>query len=251
MTGTAGLGCFVVLGGETSGTLKTVAVSLSNSANNIRWLGSDPRCGIGEIRIPPLQPDSSIMPSQVNPVISEAVMMVAAQVVGNDATIAWAGALGSNFDLNMMMPIIAYNLLQSIELRVSTADHLTGKCVDAAFYLAEQNVDGPVRIEADEERCQELVEKSLALGTALAPRIGYDNAAAIAEAYHEGRTIREIALELVGMDADRVVQGLGPPASATELQHFGEFPSRDETDRLLDPRKQTERGAGATGGASG
>ena len=98
------------------GALKTVAVSLSCIANNIRLLGSGPRCGIGEIQIPELQPGSSIMPGKVNPVIPEAVMMVAAQVVGNDATITWANALGSNFDLNVMMPVIAYNLLQSIDL---------------------------------------------------------------------------------------------------------------------------------------
>ena len=90
---------------EASGALKTVAISLSNIANNIRWLASGPRCGIGEIKIPELQPGSSIMPGKVNPVIPEAVMMVAAQVVGNDATIAWANALGSNFDLNVMMPV--------------------------------------------------------------------------------------------------------------------------------------------------
>ena len=116
---------------EASGALKTVAISLSNIANNIRWLASGPRCGIGEIRIPELQPGSSIMPAKVNPVIPEAVMMVAAQVVGNDATIAWANALGSNFDLNVMMPVIAYNLLQSIELLANAAQHLAEKCVDA------------------------------------------------------------------------------------------------------------------------
>ena len=106
---------------EASGALKTVAISLSNIANNIRWLASGPRCGIGEIKIPELQPGSSIMPGKVNPVIPEAVLMVAAQVVGNDATIAWANALGSNFDLNVMMPVIAYNLLQSIELLANAA----------------------------------------------------------------------------------------------------------------------------------
>ena len=114
---------------EASGALKTVAISLSNIANNIRWLASGPRCGIGEIQIPELQPGSSIMPGKVNPVIPEAVMMVAAQVVGNDATIAWANALGSNFDLNVMMPVIAYNLLQSIDLLASAARYLADRCV--------------------------------------------------------------------------------------------------------------------------
>ena len=130
---------------EASGALKTVAVSLSNIANNIRWLASGPRCGIGEIRIPELQPGSSIMPGKVNPVIPEAVMMVAAQVVGNDATIAWANALGSNFDLNVMMPVIAYNLLQSIDLLTNAAaEHLADKCVDAGRFLAGQKVEGVV-----------------------------------------------------------------------------------------------------------
>ncbi len=125
---------------EVSGALKTVAVSLSNIANNIRWLASGPRCGIGEIKIPELQPGSSIMPGKVNPVIPEAVMMVGAQVVGNDATIAWANALGSNFDLNVMMPVIAYNLLQSIDLLTGAAKHLAEKCVDAEKHLGGKSV---------------------------------------------------------------------------------------------------------------
>ena len=144
---------------------------------------------------PELQPGSSIMPGKVNPVIPEAVMMVAAQVVGNDATITWANALGSNFDLNVMMPVIAYNLLQSIDLLTAAADHLAAKCVDAGRFLAGQKAQGAVRIEADPDRCRQLIEKSLAMCTALAPRIGYDNASAIAKAaYREGKTIREVAL---------------------------------------------------------
>ena len=134
---------------EASGVLKTVAISLSNIANNIRWLASGPRCGIGEIKIPELQPGSSIMPGKVNPVIPEAVMMVAAQVVGNDATIAWANALGSNFDLNVMMPVIAYNLLQSIELLANAAQHLADKCVDARKHLEGKDAKGVTAIEAD------------------------------------------------------------------------------------------------------
>ena len=140
---------------EASGALKTVAISLSNVANNLRWLASGPRCGIAEVRLPELQPGSSIMPGKVNPVIPEAVLMVAAQVVGNDATIAWANALGSNFDLNVMMPVLAYNLLQSIELLANAAGHLDAKCVAG--------------IQADEGRCRELIERSLAMCTALAP----------------------------------------------------------------------------------
>ncbi len=122
---------------EASGALKTVAVSLSNIANNIRWLASGPRCGIAEIRIPELQPGSSIMPAKVNPVIPEAVMMVAAQVVGNDATITWANALGSNFELNVMMPVIAHNLLQSIELLTNAAQHLTKNAWTRRPFLRE------------------------------------------------------------------------------------------------------------------
>src|SRR6185437_3681444 len=158
---------------EASGALKTVAISLSNIANNIRWLASGPRCGLAEIRIPELQPGSSIMPGKVNPVIPEAVMMVAAQVVGNDATIAWANALGSNFDLNVMMPVIAYNLLQSIELLANASQHLAEKCVDATRFLEGMKVDGVTRVEADEARCREMIERSLAMCTALAPRIRY------------------------------------------------------------------------------
>ncbi|MDR3618133.1 MAG: class II fumarate hydratase [Paludisphaera borealis] len=236
---------------EASAMLRSTAVSLSSIANNLRLLGSGPRCGIGEIRIPELQPGSSIMPGKVNPVIPEAVMMVAAQVVGNDATITWANALGSNFDLNVMMPVMAYNLLESIELLTAAADHLVRKCIDARDFLSGQKSQGVARIEADEERCREHVEQSLAMCTALAPRIGYDNASAIAKtAFHEGRTVREVAHELEGLAVDAVVQKLGPPASAETLTRHGGFPSKAEVDRLLDPRAQTERGSGV-GGAGG
>ena len=237
---------------EASGALKTVAVSLSCIANNIRLLGSGPRCGIGEIRIPELQPGSSIMPGKVNPVIPEAVMMVAAQVVGNDTTITWANALGSSFELNVMMPIIAFNLLQSIDLLCAAAFHLAAKCIDASNFLDNQKTDGVVRIEADDERCRQLIEKSLAMCTALAPRIGYDIASAIAKtAYHENRTVREIASELVGLDPDRVAARLGQPDSAAALREKGGFPSIEEVERLLDPYNQTIRGTGLQGGTSG
>ncbi len=225
---------------ETSGTLKAVAVSLSNIANNLRWLSSGPRCGIGEIRIPELQPGSSIMPAKVNPVIPEAVMMVAAQVVGNDATIAWANALGSNFELNVMIPVITYNLLQSIDLLANAAQHLDTKCLDAVDFLSGLSVDGVVRVEADEAACGESVERSLAMCTALAPRIGYDNAAALAkQAYHQGRNVREVAASLVGKTPDEIAATLGPPASAQVLSDKGGFPSAEEVARLLDPRTQT------------
>jgi fumarate hydratase, class II len=236
---------------EASGALKTVAISLSNIANNLRWLASGPRCGIGEIKIPELQPGSSIMPGKVNPVIPEAVMMVAAQVVGNDATIAWANALGSNFDLNVMMPVIAFNLLQSIELLTNAAQHLGDKCIDARKHLEGQEAHGVTEIEADAARCQLLIERSLAMCTALAPRIGYDIAAAIAKlAYREGLDVRAIALDLVGKPPEAVEERLHAPGAAAAIRDKGGFPTAEEIGRLLDPHGQTVRGTGV-GGASG
>jgi len=237
---------------EVSGALKTVAISLSNIANNIRWLASGPRCGIGEIKIPELQPGSSIMPGKVNPVIPEAVMMVGAQVVGNDATIAWANALGSNFDLNVMMPVIAYNLLQSIHLLANAAGHLAEKCVDAEKHLAGKKVEGVVAIEADERRCKDLIELSLAMCTALAPRIGYDAAAALAKrAYKDGTNVRQVALEQVaGRTIEEATQALGLVDRPAILAKLG-VPSAAEIESLLDPHGQTIRGTGVGGGAGG
>ncbi len=237
---------------EVSGALKTVAISLSNIANNIRWLASGPRCGIGEIKIPELQPGSSIMPGKVNPVIPEAVMMVAAQVVGNDATIGWANALGSNFDLNVMMPVIAYNLLQSIDLLTSAARHLADKCVDAEKHLAGKKTEGVKRIEADPERCQELIEISLAMCTALAPRIGYDPAAKLAKkAYAEGVNVRQVALEhVVGKSIEQIVETFGLADAPAALVSQG-VPSAAEIEALLEPHGQTVRGTGVGGSAGG
>jgi fumarate hydratase class II len=167
---------------EASGQLKTIAVSLTKIANDIRWLASGPRCGIGEISIPATQPGSSIMPGKVNPVMSEMVLQVAAQVIGNDATIAWGGAMGSTFELNVMMPVIAYNVLQSIELLGRAARVFADRCVAG--------------LEANAERCESLVEQSLAMCTSLAPLIGYDKAAdAAKESFKTGKTIRQIASE--------------------------------------------------------
>jgi fumarate hydratase class II len=181
---------------ETSGALKTIAASLTKIANDIRWLASGPRCGIGEISIPSLQPGSSIMPGKVNPVIPESVLMVAAQVVGNDATITISG-MGGNFDLNVMMPVIAYNLLQSIEI-----------LGNASALLAERCVEG---IEANRERCEELVERSLAMVTSLVPKIGYDAAAEIAkESVRTGRTVREICRERQVLPEDELKEALDP-----------------------------------------
>jgi len=181
---------------ETSGMLKTVAVSLMKIANDLRWLGSGPRCGIGEILLPPTQPGSSIMPGKVNPVIAESATMVAAQVLGNDVTINVAGQSG-NFELNVMKPVIAYNLLQSIQLLSSACEVLAAKCVDG--------------LRADRERCAEMVEKSLAMVTALAPRIGYDQAAKIAkEAYETGRTVREVCRQHQVLPEDELNKILDP-----------------------------------------
>ena len=166
---------------ETSGALKTLAVSLVKIANDIRWLASGPRCGIGEINLPSLQPGSSIMPGKVNPVIPEAVIQVAAQVMGNDTTIMMGGQAG-NFELNVMLPVMAYNLLQSIDLLASAADVFVKKCIDG--------------ISANAETCAGYIEKSLALATGLVPKIGYDKAAAVSKkAYESGRTVREVVLE--------------------------------------------------------
>jgi fumarate hydratase class II len=166
---------------EASAALKTLSVSLWKIANDIRWLGSGPRCGIGEILIPPVQPGSSIMPGKVNPVIPEALCQVVAQVIGNDLTVALAGMSG-NFELNVMMPVMTYNLLQSIHLLSIASSVFTEKCVNG--------------LKADKERCREMIEKSLAMVTALSPRIGHDAAAKIArEAYETGKTVREIAIE--------------------------------------------------------
>jgi fumarate hydratase class II len=167
---------------EASGFMKTIAVSLTKIANDIRWLASGPRCGIGEISIPATQPGSSIMPGKVNPVMSEMVLQVCAKVVGNDAAVAWGGAMGSTFELNVMMPVMAYSLLQSIELLSRAARVFADRCAAG--------------IEANRERCEGLVEQSLAMCTSLAPLIGYDKAADIAkESFKTGKTVRQVAQE--------------------------------------------------------
>ena len=166
---------------EMSGALKTTAVSLMKIANDIRWLGAGPRCGIGEIRLPETQPGSSIMPGKVNPVIPESLIQVCAQVIGNDAAIT-LGGLSGNFELNVMMPLIAHNLLQSIRLLANGVDNFSRRCIEG--------------LEADRERCEEMIEKSLALATALTPKIGYDEAARIAKkAYDQRKTIRQVVEE--------------------------------------------------------
>ena len=166
---------------EASGVLKAIAVSLMKIANDLRWLSSGPRCGIDEIILPDLQPGSSIMPGKVNPVMPEVVLQVAAQVIGNDAAITLGGQ-GGTFELNTMLPLIAYNLLQSIDLLAAAVNAFAEKCVDG--------------IVANKEKCASTVDKSIALVTPLVPIIGYDKAAAIAkEARETGKTIRDIALK--------------------------------------------------------
>lgn len=165
-----------------SGALKTLAVSLNKIANDIRWLASGPRCGIGEIRIPENEPGSSIMPGKVNPTQSEAMTMVVAQVMGNDTTISIAGASG-NFELNVFMPVIAYNLLQSIRLLGDACNSFNDNCA----YGIEPNLE---KIEFN-------LHNSLMLVTALNPVIGYENAAKVAKtAYKEGKTLKQVAVEL-------------------------------------------------------
>jgi len=181
---------------EASGVLKTIAASLTKIANDIRWLGSGPRCGIGEIHLPETQPGSSIMPGKVNPVIAESVLMAAAQVIGNDLAVTIGGQAGV-FELNVMMPVMAHNILESIRLLAASANNFADRCISG--------------IDANRERCSEMVEKSLAMCTALAPEIGYDAAAAIAkESYKTGKTVREIAARKKILSPKRLNEILDP-----------------------------------------
>ena len=183
-----------------SGALKTYAIALTKIANDIRWLASGPRCGLGELKLPATQPGSSIMPGKVNPVIAESLLMGCAQVIGYDAAITWSCAAG-NFELNVMMPVIAYDILASIELLSNVSRN-----------FAERAICG---LEADRERASGYVEQSLAMCTVLAPLIGYEKAAEIAkEAYRTGRTVRDVAREKSGLPGEQL-------------------------NRLLDPRSQT------------
>src|SRR4051812_22662298 len=189
---------------EASGILKTVAVSLLKIANDIRFLGSGPRLGYGELKLPPTQPGSSIMPGKVNPVMAEMLMQVAAQVVGNDATIVLAATHG-NFELNVMMPVMAYNLLQSISLLAHGSSVFARRCVEG--------------LEAETRKCEESIEQSLAMCTALAPLIGYDKAAQIAKTAHQtGRTIREVAKEMSGLDQATLDKALDPRSQTEPKQ---------------------------------
>ena len=175
---------------STSGALKTVAVSIFKIANDLRWMASGPRTAIAEIALPSLQPGSSIMPGKVNPVISEMAMQVASQVIGNDAAVTWGGANG-NFELNVMMPMMAHNLLESIDL-----------LANAASVMREKMVEG---IVANEDRAKWLLEQNVIIITALVPLIGYDRSAEVAKkAFAEGRGVREVALELGVLPEDEL-----------------------------------------------
>jgi fumarate hydratase, class II len=181
---------------EASGELRTIAVSLFKIANDIRWLGSGPRCGIGEIQLPATQPGSSIMPGKVNPVICESVIQVSAQVFGNDTAVCWGGANGV-LELNVMMPMMAHNILESIRLLANVVRAFQDKCVSG--------------ITANRGRCNELVEYSLAMVTSLAPIIGYDRAAEIAkESAKTGKTVREICREKRVLPEAELVRVLDP-----------------------------------------
>ncbi|MBP2683619.1 MAG: aspA, partial [Deltaproteobacteria bacterium] len=179
-----------------SGALKGVAASLMKIAHDLRLLSSGPRCGIGEISLPSLQPGSSIMPGKVNPVILEVTIQVAAQVVGNDAAVTLGGGLGV-LELNVMLPVMARNLLESAGLLAASTTLLASRCVAG--------------IEPNRNRCAELIEQSLAMVTPLAVRIGYDRAAELAhEAYHGGKTIREVLMEKGILPADAIDRILDP-----------------------------------------
>jgi fumarate hydratase class II len=159
--------------------LRTVAVTLFNVANNVRWLGSGPRCGFYELKLPTRQPGSSIMPGKVNPVMCESLMQVAARVMGNDETIAMSGAAGGQFQLNIMMPVMGHAVLESIQLMASGCQAFVDFCV--------------AELEANLERCEAAVEESLSMVTSLNPHIGYEKAAAIAKkAFASGKTVREL-----------------------------------------------------------
>jgi len=183
---------------QASGQLKTIATSLFKIANDIRWLGSGPRTGIGELLLPETQPGSSIMPGKVNPVICESVMQVCARVFGNDATVTWAAANG-NFELNTMMPVMAHAMLENCRLLANVVEVFRTKCIEG--------------LKANAERCGELVERSMAMVTSLAPIIGYDKAAEIAkESAKSGKTVREICQEWKILPEDELKKALDPIA---------------------------------------
>jgi fumarate hydratase class II len=197
---------------EASGQLKTIAVSLTKIANDIRWLGSGPRCGLFELSLPAIQPGSSIMPGKVNPVICESVMQVAGRVIGNDAVVTYAGlgGIGSLFELNVAMPVMADAMMESIQLLTNVSNVFVDNLL--------------ANLQVNKERCEALIEQSLMMVTSLAPVLGYDAAAKLAkEAFAEGKTIRQLVKEKKLLDDKKL-------------------------DALLDPRAMTEPGGDGAGG---
>ena len=182
---------------EAHGLLKTIAQTLFNVANNIRWLGSGPRCGFYEVKLPSRQPGSSIMPGKVNPVMCESLMQLAARVIGNDGCISVCGAAGGNFQLNIMMPVMAQTVLESIQLLASGSSAFVEFCLDG--------------MEANEEACEAAVEQSLSMCTSLNPLIGYEQAAKLAkEAFETGQTVRELCREKGVLPEDTLAEALDP-----------------------------------------
>ena len=182
---------------ESHGQLRTIASTLMNVANNIRWLGSGPRCGFYEVKIPDLQPGSSIMPGKVNPVICESVMQVAARVLGNDQTITVSGAAGGQFQLNIMMPVMSHVMIESVELLTGAASVLAEKCLE--------------QLQPNPEACIDSVENSMAMATGLNPYIGYEEAARIAkEAFRTGKTVRQLCREQNVLPEDQLEVALDP-----------------------------------------
>ncbi len=189
---------------ECHGQLRTIAVTLFNVSNNIRWLGSGPRCAFYEVKLPDRQPGSSIMPGKVNPVMCESMMQVAARIMGNDQTLAFSGATGGQFQLNIMMPVMGHAALESIQLLASSARAFVDFCA--------------LEMEANPEACEASVEKSLSMVTSLNPHIGYEKAAAMAkDAFKSGKTIRELCREQSILPEDTLKLALDP-WSMTEPQ---------------------------------
>ena len=182
---------------ESHGQLKCVAQTLFNVANNIRWLGSGPRCGFFEVVLPDRQPGSSIMPGKVNPVMCESMMQLAARVIGNDSTMTVAGAAGGNFQLNIMMPVMGHTILESIYLLSHGTEAFIEFCMEG--------------LEANPESCEASVEKSLSMVTSLNPLIGYELASKLAkDAFHTGKTIRELCRERGILPEDTLNEALDP-----------------------------------------
>ena len=182
---------------ECHAQLKTIASTLFNISNNIRWLGAGPRCGFYEVKIPDLQPGSSIMPGKVNPVMCESMMQVCCRVIGNDQAITMGGSTGGQFQLNIMMPMMGQTVLESIRLLANSCDAFVDFCI--------------TDLESNPEACESAVEKSLSMVTSLNPHIGYEKASALAkEAFKSGKTIRELCVEQDVLPADVLTEALDP-----------------------------------------